>query len=35
MGAPWGRLGPSQSGSASASQAGCLGKGAEPVWRRA
>ena len=35
MGAPWGRLRPSQAGSASAAQAGCLGKGAEPAWRRA
>ena len=35
MGAPWGRLRPSQSGSASAAQAGCLSEGAETVWRRA
>jgi len=35
MGAPWRRLRPSQSGSAAAAQAGCLGKAAETVWRRA
>jgi len=33
MGAPRGRLRPSQSGSAPVAQAGCLGTGAEPVWR--
>jgi hypothetical protein len=35
MGASWGRLRPSQAGSASAAQAGGLGKGAETAWRRA
>ncbi len=33
MGAPWGRLRPSQRGSAPAAQASCLCKGAEPLWR--
>ncbi len=35
MGAPWGRVRPSQGGSTSAAQTGGLGKGVEPAWRRA
>ncbi len=35
MAPPWGRLRPSQVGSASAAQAGRLRKGAETAWRRA